>query len=378
MATFENFSLLQSLKTTLADQGLVTPTEIQKKALPPLLKGRSLVGVSETGSGKTLVYILTVLQHLKSLEIAGQRIQKDRAPRAVIMVPTRELGEQVARHFKVFTHTTRLKVRSVVGGTTIEIAKKNIQGPFDVLVATPGRLMKLLDQGLVHLSDVRVLVFDEVDQMLDQGFLPDSKRIAAACPKVSQMAMFSATVSAAVQDLMKSTFAEAEVVRSTGSHKVVAGLTTRNKPVLDGDRFHTLQNVLAEPSKGGTMIFTNTRDQCDVLAAELAKAKCPSVVYRGSMDKVERRDNLKAFRSGSINILISTDLAARGLDVDRVDRVINYHLPYQMEQYLHRAGRTARAGRSGLIVNLVGERDKYLVEQIHNLANKKSLGVKEC
>jgi superfamily II DNA/RNA helicase len=374
MTNFEKFPLLPTLLTTLAEGGLVTPTEIQKRALPLLLKGKSLVGVSETGSGKTLVYILTALQHLKSLENDGHQTSKDRSPRAVIMVPTRELGEQVARQFKVFTHKTRLRVRSVLGGTTLEIAKKNIEGPFDVLVATPGRLIKLLDRGLLQLGDVRILIFDEVDQMLDQGFLPDSRRIAAACPSSKQLVLFSATVSSGVQELMKSLFAGAEVVRTQGSHQVVAGLTTRNQSVSESDRLNALQCLLAQPAKGGTMIFTNTREQCDILAAELAKAKCDSVVYRGSMDKLERRANLKAFRTGAIKVLISTDLGSRGLDVDHVERVINYHLPYQVDQYLHRAGRTARAGRSGLIVNLVGERDWPLVEKIRGLENNKGFG----
>ncbi len=374
MTTFQKFPLLPSLLTTLAEEDLITPTEIQKRALPHLLKGKSLVGVSETGSGKTLVYILTALQHLKVLENQGQQATKDRSPRAVVMVPTRELGEQVARHFKVFTHKTRLRVRSVLGGTTLEIAKKNIEGTFDILVATPGRLIKLLDRGLLHLGDVRILIFDEVDQMLDQGFLPDSKRIAAACPSSKQLVLFSATVSPGVQELMKSLFADAEVVRTQGSHQVVAGLTTRHQSVSESDRFNALQSLLTQPTKGGTMIFTNTREQCDILATELAKIKCESVVYRGSMDKLERRANLKAFRTGAIKVLISTDLGSRGLDVDHVERVINYHLPYQIDQYLHRAGRTARAGRSGLIINLVGERDLSLVEKLRGLENSKRFG----
>ena len=364
MTKFSGLNLLPTLHASLAEQGLVTATEIQSRVLPILLAGKSVVGVSETGSGKTLAYILPVLQHLKTLENDGEKITKDSRPRAVVVVPTRELGEQVARNFKPFTHTTRLRVRSLLGGTTVEVAKKNIKGPFEVLVATPGRLVKLLDRGFLNLGDVRVLVFDEVDQMMDQGFLPDSKLIAAACPAEKQLVMFSATVSGEVQQLMKTLFTDAEVIRSKGSNQVVATLTTRNKPVSDNERFNLLQSVLRETVSGGTMIFTNTRDQCDVLAEELAKVQRECVVYRGSMDKVERRANLKAFRAGQIDLLISTDLASRGLDVDHVGRVINYHLPYQMDNYLHRAGRTARAGRQGLVINFVGERDKVLIEQL--------------
>ncbi|MBM4252798.1 MAG: DEAD/DEAH box helicase [Deltaproteobacteria bacterium] len=369
MTYFSDFRLLSTLQASLAEQGLKATTEIQSRVLPVLLAGTSVVGVSETGSGKTLAYILPVLHQLKTLENDGDKITKDSRPRAVVIVPTRELGEQVARNFKPFTHSTRIRVRSLLGGSTLEVAKKNIQGPFEVLVATPGRLIKLLDRGLLSLGDVRVLVFDEADQMLDQGFLPDAKKIAAACPSGKQLVMFSATVSAEVQTLMKTLFTDATVIRTSGSNQVVATLTTCNKLVSDSDRFSLLESVLRENVSGGTMIFTNTRKQCDLLAAELAKVQRNCVVYRGSMDKVERRANLKAFRTGQIGLLISTDLASRGLDVEHVGRVINYHMPYQMDNYLHRAGRTARAGRRGLVINFVGERDKVLIEQLKTTKN---------
>ncbi len=364
MNAFTDLPLLPTLQATLAERGLTKPTEIQSRALPAMLAGRSVVGVAETGSGKTLAYVLPVLNLLKTLENDGHPVSVSAHPRAVVMVPTRELGEQVARIFKPFTHTTRLRVRSVLGGTTLEVAKKNILGAFEILVATPGRLVQMLDRGLLQLSDVRLLVFDEVDQMLDQGFLPDSTRIVDACPAKRQLAMFSATVPPPVQQLMNKLFAGAEVIRSKGSHRVVDTLTTKNRPVMDNDRFIHLTTVLSQPVEGGTIIFTNTREQCDELVEALQQVNRQALVYRGSMDKVTRRNNLKAFRDGQIDLLISTDLASRGLDVDHVGRVINYHMPYHMENYLHRAGRTARAGRKGLVINFVGARDQVLIEQL--------------
>ena len=161
------------------------------------------------------------------------------------------------------------------------------------------------------------------------------------------MALFSATVSPAVHEIIQKLFADAEVIRSEGSHRIVASLTTKNRTVVDGKRFPLLKTLLAEKVTGGTLIFCNTRDQCDKLASELEQSGHPCAIYRGEMDKVERRANLKAFRDGKVGLLISTDLASRGLDVDHVGRVINYHLPQQMENYLHRVGRTARAGRPG-------------------------------
>jgi ATP-dependent RNA helicase RhlE len=364
---FTELPLLPGLQATLAELQLVTPTEIQRRALPLLLEGRSVVGVAETGSGKTLAYALPILHVLKTLEHGGSRVEEGGRPRAVVMVPTRELGEQVAKAFKPFTHTTRLRVRTVLGGTDIDVAKKNIAGPFEVLVATPGRVGKLLERGLLRFDDVRVLVFDEADQMLDQGFLPDATKIAAACPPARQLALFSATVSQTVQQLIQQLFDNAEVIRSQRSHQVPSTLRTIHRTVENGDRLSHLRQLLHERVVGGTMLFANTREQCDALAAQIEALGHTAVVYRGEMDKVERRRNLQAFRDGTVELLVATDLAGRGLDVAHVARVINVHLPRDLENYLHRVGRTARAGRAGVVVNLVTARDAPLLAAIEGL-----------
>jgi superfamily II DNA/RNA helicase len=273
----------------------------------------------------------------------------------------------VTKAFKPFTHTTRLRVRSVLGGTTTEVAKRGLAGAFEILVATPGRLVQMLERRLVDLDDVQMLILDEADQMLDHGFLPDVTRIIQASPQKRQLALFSATVSPAVEKLIADLFSGAEVIRSAGSHRVVPTLTTLQQLVIDGQRFPLLERMLKKKVEGGTILFTNTREQCDKLADQLAAAKIACVIYRGEMDKVERRQNLKLFREGAVDLLVSTDLASRGLDVDHVGRVINYHLPQQMENYLHRVGRTARAGRPGLVVNFVTERDAPLVSQLESV-----------
>jgi superfamily II DNA/RNA helicase len=364
MSDFSHIGLLPTLQTTLAEKGLLTPTEVQRRVIPALLAGRSVVGVAETGSGKTLAYALPVLHVLKSLELKGDAVKEQSQPRAAIVVPTRDLGEQVSRVFKLFTHDTRLRVRTILGGTKLDVAKTNVSGSFEILVATPGRMLKLVDRGLVSLRDVRTLIFDEADQMLDQGFLPDAKKITAACPAERQMALFSATVSPQVQALMTELFSGVEIVRMAGSHRPVKSLTTANRMVQEGKREPLLARVLKESTEGGTLIFTNTREQCDTVAKAVQKLGYPCVIYRGEMDKVERRANLKAFRAGGTKILISTDLASRGLDIPHVGRVINYHLPREMEHYLHRVGRTARAGREGLVVNFVTERDQTLIAEV--------------
>lgn len=364
MNSFIDFGLLPSILKSLKEQKFTKPTEIQAHTIPLIMSGQSVVGVSETGSGKTLAYALPVLHMLKSLENEGQPVTEQASPRAVVMVPSRELGEQVSKVFKTLTHDTRLRVRAALGGMNLEQARRNTAAEFEVLLATPGRLVQLIERQIINLKDVRLLVFDEADQMLDQGFLSDTNTIVDACGKHLQLALYSATVSVAVQELINDLFAKAEVVRSKGSGKVVSSLTTKNLIVEDGKRWPLFESVLKQKVEGGTMIFTNTRDQCDKLAKELTEAGYSCVVYRGEMEKNDRRANLRAFRDGKVELLVATDLAGRGLDIDSVGRVINYHLPKETENYLHRAGRTARAGRRGTVINLVTERDRRLIERV--------------
>ncbi len=367
MDSFSEFKLLPSLLASLKDKQLEIPTEVQARTIPILMDKKSVVAISQTGSGKTLAFCLPILHTLKALENEGSPVTETARPRAAIIVPTRDLGEQVSKVLKPFTHTTRLRVRTLLGGTTMEVAKKNISGVFEVLVATPGRLVQLMERGLIGLEDVRILVFDEADQMLDPGFLGQAKTIANSCAKDKQMALYSATMAVPTQKLIQELYSHAEMVRIKGSEQLVPSLSTQNFQVVDGKRMPILEKILAQPIEGGALIFTNTREQCDKLAQELHKKGYKCLIYRGEMDKVERRSNLKAFREGKANLLISTDLASRGLDVEHVGLVINYHLPQEMDNYLHRAGRTARAGRKGKLINLVTERDKPLIDKLANL-----------
>lgn len=371
MNTFADFGLLASLVKTLSDQKITKPTEIQKNTIPLIMSGQTVVGVSETGSGKTLAYALPLLHLLKSLELNNEAISAESSPRAVIMVPTRELGEQVSKVFKTLTHDTRLRVRPALGGMAMEQARRNVAGVFEILLATPGRLSQLMDNDQINLTDVRVLVFDEADQMMDQGFLDDSNKIYYACPKDVQLSLFSATVSPNVEELLSGMFADAEVVKSSGSGKVVKTLETKNLIVKDGDRWAHLSKLLKQKVDGGTILFTNTREQCDKLAKDMTDQGFPVVIYRGEMEKNERRQNLKKFSEGKVKFLVATDLAGRGLDLPSVDRVINFHLPKQMDNYLHRAGRTARAGRKGTVINLVTERDDLLIAKLEGRKNAK-------
>ncbi len=364
MPDFGTIDLIPSLRATLKEVGFDTPTEIQARVLPLLLRGRSVVGVAETGSGKTLAYALPVLQAVKQIELAGDTVIEPGRPRAVVLVPSSDLGEQVARAMKTFTHDTRVRVRLATGGLAMKVARKNVEGAFEVLVATPGRIEQLMELKRLALDDVRFLVFDEADQILDAGFLPAIRRILQASPPDRQLALFTATASDAVQELIGDMFAEAEVIETRGRHRLVPTLRTINLEVPNGKRFPLLEQVLSEPVEGGNLIFTNTREQCDALAEELVEHGYRCAIYRGDMDKKERRQNLRDFRDGALPILISTDLASRGLDVESIGRVINYHLPREMKNYLHRAGRTARAGKKGTVINFVTRRDENLIKRV--------------
>jgi superfamily II DNA/RNA helicase len=298
------------------------------------------------------------------MEDDGNRGIDEREPRALVIVPTRELGEQVARVFKTFTHDTRLRVRAVLGGEKLRQSRDTIAGPFEVLVATPGRLERLLGLEQLSLAAVRTVVLDEADQLLDMGFLDTVVDVVDACPSQRQLILLSATMPPAIEAVVTGRFPDTVVIQTRGSRKVVPTLTTRHVDVADGRRLPALLRILAEPTTGGTLLFANTREQCDAIAAALEAQGIGCVVHRGESDPVARRRNLRAFREARDGLLLSTDLGARGLDIEHVGRVINVHLPRELDTYLHRVGRTARAGREGLVVNLVTPRDAPLLAQL--------------
>ena len=358
-------TLLPSLVASLKSQGIRVPTEVQASTLGPQLAGRSVIAVAETGSGKTLAYVLPLLHRLKTLENDGDAVREGGRPRGLILVPGRELGEQVSRVLKGLTHLTRLRVRVALGGSPLRVARRNVAGAHEVLVATPGRLVQLLDAGELRLSDLRTLVLDEADQMLDPGFQPVARRIVDTAPSQLQVAMFSATLSHALESVGEQLFPKPPLkVRTRGSSKLVPTLKVDNRPVGEKTRLDGLGRVLAEDLSLSTLLFCNSRQQCEAIAKWLDEHGLPFVNYRGEMNRSERRSNLRRFREGEVKLMLTTDLGGRGLDIEHVERVINVHMPKDLTNYLHRAGRTARAGRSGVVVNLVTERDQRLLAKL--------------
>lgn len=371
MRTFADLDLLPTLTESLAEQGITTPTEIQSLSVPALLAGRPVLAVAETGSGKTLAYVLPMLHRLKTMELQKDPIRKPSRPRGLVVVPGRELGEQITKVFKTLTHATRLRVRSAIGGTKKQIARQNVGGIFEILVATPGRLEALLDAGELLLEDLRMVVFDEVDQLVEGRFLDIVQRALAMCPAEVQRATFSATLSGFHEVPVRDLFVEPPQKHYTkGSRKLVPTLQTDNRRVGARRRFEVLAELARSGRGTGTILFANTREQVDRIAQFLAEERIPCETFRGQMDRTERRAALGRFRRGEIDLLLTTDLGGRGLDIDRVERVVNVHLPKDIDNYMHRVGRTARAGRSGLVVNLITHRDEPLIAKLKKRAAK--------
>ncbi len=364
MASFKDFGLLDTLLLSLKKLKMFTPTEIQTQTIPMLMSEQSVVGVSETGSGKTLAYVLPLLHKFKLQELEGQIVKKPALPKAIVLVPTRELGEQITKEFKKLTHETRIRVRLSLGGMSLEQCRLNVQNPFEVLIATPGRLLQMIEMKILKTENVQSLIIDEADQMLDQGFLNETIALVGLLDKDIQLALFTATLSKDVEILIDQIFKNPEIFKSSRSGTTAASLITKNLIVKDGLRWPIYEKLLKNTIKGGTIIFTNTREQCDKLALLTTNAGFECLVYRGEMESKDRRSNYKKFRDGKIKLLIATDLAGRGLDIEHVERIINYHLPQQIDNYLHRVGRTARAGRAGVVYNLVTERDEKLISKL--------------
>ncbi len=373
LTNFSDLPLLPSLINTLVKQGITKPTDIQVQSIGPLLDERSLLGVSETGSGKTLAYALPLIHKMKSMEIAGFPVSVSSRPRGLIIVPGRELGEQVSQVLKTLTHETRVRVRTALGGSKKKVSRKNVSGVFEILVATPGRLNTLVTDGELNLRDVRTVVFDEADQMIDPGFLPVAKSILELCPHQAQLVMFSATLPVNLEKVAEELFPNPPLlIRTIGSQQVVDTLVTVNHTIKNGRRSNKLIEVLNTDQDVGTMLFVNTRQQLDEVASWLENESVAFTIYRGQMERVDRKANLKLFRTGDVSVLLTTDLGGRGLDIERVDRVINIFLPRDIDNYLHRVGRTARAGREGLVVNMVTQRDQPLLAKLKKREDRRN------
>jgi ATP-dependent RNA helicase DeaD len=345
MNLFENFGLSQELVTSITDLGFTDPTQIQGRSIPHIIKGKDVIGESATGSGKTLAFGCGIIEQVSP----GKGLQ------ALILTPTRELTEQVKGVITQLARTKRLNVLSVYGGVAINPQIDRIPKA-DVVVATPGRLLDHLQRKTIDISNIKILVLDEADRMFDMGFIEDIGQIISKCPKKRQTLFFSATIS---QDIKR--FADKfmfKPVRVSATKMVdPAKLRQVYYDVQKNQKLSLLVHLLSNERRGLVMVFCNSRKNTDFVVKNLKANKVPAVAIHGGFTQNKRNKTIELFNTAKVGVLVCTDVAARGLDIDNVSHVYNYDIPKDAKDYVHRIGRTARAGEEGMVVNLLCDYD---------------------
>lgn len=347
VTTFKDLELIEPIQRALAEQNYVEPTPIQLQAIPPLLKGRDVLGCAQTGTGKTAAFSLPVLQHM-----ANRPTTKGRSPiRALILTPTRELAAQIGVSLNAYGRHLKSRYLVIFGGVNENPQIKSLRSGVDILVATPGRLLDLTDRKLVDLSNVEFFVLDEADRMLDMGFIHDVKRVMKYLPTKRQNLLFSATMPSAITKLAGSFLDRPISVEISPESTTVERIDQTIMYVDRPDKQKLLRWIVEEDEVKRGIVFTRTKHGANRLAQQLEKAKITASAIHGNKSQGARNRALAGFKKGDVTLLIATDLASRGIDIDSVSHVFNYDLPNEPESYVHRIGRTARAGKSGVAIS---------------------------
>ncbi|QJQ94731.1 MULTISPECIES: ATP-dependent RNA helicase RhlB [Halomonadaceae] len=368
---FHDFDLPTPLMRAIHALGFEYCTPIQAEALRHTLLGGDIVGKAQTGTGKTAAFLMSILAYF--LEEEAPNGQKPGAPRALIIAPTRELALQIEKDAKALARFTSLNVASVVGGMDYQKQRDNLGKPLDILVATPGRLLDFHEKRDVDLTEVEVLVLDEADRMLSMGFIPDVKRIIRHTPKKEerQTFLFSATFTDDILALASQWTHEPAHVEIAVTVENAADIDQRVYMVSDDDKQRLLVNLLKQESFDRVMVFGNRRDLVRKLDDLLKKADINVAMLSGDVPQAQRIKTLERFREGEVQVLVATDVAGRGIHIDDVSHVINYTLPEDPEDYVHRIGRTGRAGAKGVSISFVGEEDAFSLPEIERYINDK-------
>lgn len=366
LTDFANLGLAAPILRTLATEGYVSPTPIQARAIPSILAGRDLLGIAQTGTGKTAAFALPILHRLA----AAKRPAKPHRCRVLVLSPTRELTGQIADSFRTYGAGLGLEVAAVFGGVSYGPQIQALARGLDILVATPGRLIDHLDQRKISFDETEILVLDEVDQMLDLGFVKPIRRIVAKLPIRRQNLFFSATMPKEIRNLA------AELLSDPAEVSITPVATTAERVrqqviLVEAPRKRALLvELFADPSMARTLVFTRTKRGADRVAEHLERAGVASQAIHGNKSQSQRERALSAFRAGRIRALVATDIAARGIDVDGVTHVVNFELPNVPESYVHRIGRTARAGANGIAISLCDGEERGLLRDIEALTRK--------
>lgn len=359
---FDNLGLAPELLKALAESGYTTPTPIQSQAIPVALAGGDLMAGAQTGTGKTAAFALPLLQKL--LPLANSSTSPAKHPvRALILTPTRELAIQVEESVKAYSKHTQLRSLVVYGGVDIKTQTPHLKTGVEVLVATPGRLLDHIEQKTLQLNQVQMLVLDEADRMLDMGFMPDLKRILALLPKQRQNLMFSATFSNEIKKLADDFLTKPQLIEVARSNATSDNVTQKVYQVAQSDKQALLTQLLKDADAKQVIIFTKTKLTASRLSRSLVKSGIAADAIHGDKSQQERIKALDAFKAGTVTALVATDVAARGLDISELPMVINYEIPSAPEDYVHRIGRTGRAGALGVAISFVSaDEEKYLAE----------------
>ncbi|MDQ0561748.1 ATP-dependent RNA helicase RhlE [Rhizobium mesoamericanum] len=366
MTNFESLGVSKPIVATLFQLGIEKPTPIQEKAIPLLLEGRDLIGLAQTGTGKTAAFGLPLIEKL----IPEERRPDNRTTRTLILAPTRELVNQIAQNLKNFLRKSHLRINVVVGGVSINKQQLQLEKGTDILVATPGRLLDLVARRAIGLTAVRYLVLDEADQMLDLGFVHDLRKIAKMVPKKRQTMLFSATMPKSIADLAGEYLTNPVTVEVTPPGKA-ADKVEQYIHFVNGknDKTDLLKKSLTENPDGRAIVFLRTKHGAEKLMKHLDHVGYSVASIHGNKSQGQRERALKAFRDGDIKTLIATDVAARGIDIPAVSHVYNYDLPEVPDAYVHRIGRTARAGRDGIAIAFCAPDETRLLRDIERLMN---------
>ena len=356
--SFKSFELHPQIQAGVEALGYEEPTPIQSQCIPLILQGRDVMGMAQTGTGKTAAFGLPILQRLMS----GPR----KRVRALIVAPTRELAEQIHEAMGQLGRKTKVKSVTVYGGVKQNPQVKKLQEGAEIVVACPGRLLDLMEQGVINLSHMEVLVLDEADRMFDMGFMPDVRRILSRIPAERQTLLFSATMPDEIRDLARDILKDPVTVQ-IGEAAPVSTVSHALYPVEQHLKTALLVKVLDRTDTDSVLIFTRTKDRATRVAKHLKKAGFPVTFLQGDLSQSQRQEALNGFRSGKYRILVATDIAARGLDISRISHVINYDMPDTVDAYTHRIGRTGRAERTGDAFTFVTREDRAFVWEIERI-----------
>ncbi|MFC3164735.1 DEAD/DEAH box helicase [Ciceribacter thiooxidans] len=364
LTTFDDLGLSKNIVATLSALGFATPTPIQEKGIPVVLGGRDLVGLAQTGTGKTAAFGLPMIEML----LKDQSRPENRTTRALILAPTRELVNQIGDNLRSYLRRLPLKINQVVGGASIGKQQMQLEKGTDILVATPGRLLDLIARNAISLRAVRYLVLDEADQMLDLGFIHDLRKISKMVPAKRQTMLFSATMPKAIADLAASFLTDPVKVEVSPPGKA-ADKVEQHVHFVAGQNAKTemLKKILNDNPDGRSIVFLRTKHGAEKLMKHLDATGYSVASIHGNKSQGQRERALKGFRDGEIKTLIATDVAARGIDIPAVSHVFNYDLPEVPDAYVHRIGRTARAGRDGIAIAFCGPDEGRLLRDVERL-----------